>query len=120
MSLEARTSFIINALYFLLMAAIFYVAVKYFFGLVAPFILGLLVSAVLHRSIRFLSARLRLPKKLGALFCITLFYVIIGFLVFWLGVSVRAWVKDLMVRLPSISPSDVEPVIAQFFGSIEG
>lgn len=120
MSLEGRKNFIINASYFLLIVAIFYVVVNYLFGLVTPFIVGFFVAAILQKTIGFLSRKLRLPRKLAALVCVVLFYLIIGFLLFLLGLGIFAWIKDVVVRLPAIYSADIEPVIAQFFDNIEG
>ena len=119
MSVEKRRDFIINTSYFVLMAAIFYVVVKYLFGLVAPFAVGFLVAASLQQTIRFLSKRLHMPKKLAAVLGVLAFYLIIGFLLFLLGVSVFASVKDFVVRLPTIYYNDIEPVISQLFRSIQ-
>ncbi|HKM43166.1 MAG TPA: sporulation integral membrane protein YtvI [Limnochordia bacterium] len=119
MSVERRKEFVIHVLYFSLLVAIFYVVVKYLLGLVAPFIVGFLVAAVLQRSIGFLSIRLRFPKKLAAIVCVLLFYVVIGVLLFWLGVGVFAWLKDFVERLPTIYTTEIEPLIMQSFHSIE-
>lgn len=119
MSVERRKDFIINVVYFVTMATIFYMVVKYLFGLVAPFAVGFLVAAVLQKTIGFLSRKLRLPKKLAAVVCILLFYFLIGLLFFLLGVSGFAWIKDVVVRLPAIYYNDVEPVISQLFRNIE-
>ena len=119
MSVEKRKDFIIHVSYFALLVAIFYVVVEYLLGLVAPFIVGLLVAAVLQRSIRFLSSKLRFPKKLAALVCVLLFYAVIVLLVSWLGVAIFAWLQDFVSRLPAIYTMEVEPVIMDAFHSIE-
>lgn len=120
MSVEKRKNLIINISYFAILVAIFYIIIKYLLGLVAPFIAGFLVAALLQKTIVSLSNKLRLPKKLSALLCILLFYIVIGFLLFMLGVGVLAWVKDVVVRLPSVYFNDIEPVLGQVFEYIEG
>jgi sporulation integral membrane protein YtvI len=119
-SLERRKGFIINTGYVVLMGLIFYVVVKYLFGLVAPFVVGFLVAALLQRSIQFLSRKLRLPRKLLAVVCVFLFYAVIGILLFWLGVGLFAWLKNVVERLPSFYAVEIEPLIMQGFDSIEG
>ena len=120
MSLERRKGFIINTGYVVLMGLIFYVVVQYLFGLVAPFVVGFLVAALLQRSIQFLSRKLRLPRKLLAVVCVFLFYAVIGILLFWLGVGLFAWLKNVVERLPSFYAVEIEPLIMQGFDSIEG
>lgn len=119
MILENRKRFIINTVYFLIILAITYVSLRYLLGLVTPFLIGFFVAFVLQRGIQFLSDKLRLPKKLAAVFSVLLFYVIIGIILFWLGMSMYAGLRDLVERLPGIYTRDVEPVIGQIFESIE-
>lgn len=119
MSVEKRKNLIINVSYFTLLVAIFYVVVKHVLGLVAPFIIGFLVAAVLQKTIGFLSNKIRLPKKLAAVLIVLLFYVVIGLLLFLLGVGIFAWAKDVVTRLPSIYYNDIEPVLGQVFNHIE-
>ncbi|NMB02382.1 MAG: sporulation integral membrane protein YtvI [Firmicutes bacterium] len=119
MAIEKRKVFIINTSYFLILFGITYIALKYLFGLIAPFIIGFLVAFVLQRGIQFLSAKLRLPKKLAAVFSVLLFYLVIGFLLFWFGMTLYAGIKDLVEKMPGIYSREVEPVIGQIFEYIE-
>lgn len=120
MSVERRKNFIINTSYFLLIAAIVYIVIKYLLGLVAPFIIGFLVAFVLQKGIRFLSEKLRIPRKVVAVFSVVLFYAIIGVLLFWFGVGLFASLKDVVEKFPRIYTTDIEPVIVRIFKYIEG
>lgn len=119
MAIEQRKRFIINTSYFLILLGFMYVVIKYLLGLVAPFIIGFFVAFVLQRFIQFLSEKIKLPRKLAAVFSVLLFYIVIGILLFWFGMSLYAGVKDLVERLPGIYTKDIEPVISQFFLYIE-
>lgn len=119
MSLEKRKSFIINFSFFVLVAGLIYVVLKYLFGLVMPFLIGFLVALVLQKSINFFATKLRLPKKLVAVVLVVLFYATIGFLLIWLGISLFAELKSVVEKLPKFYSSDVEPVIWRVFEQIE-
>src|SRR5690554_6323662 len=119
MSLERRKNFIINLSYYLLIAAIIYIVIKYLLGLLTPFIIGFLVAFGLQSSIKFLAKKLRLAKKFVAVILVLLFYIVIGSLVFWLGVAVFAWLRDVVERLPGIYAMEIEPVLARIFISLE-
>jgi len=119
MSLERRRQFIINAAYFAVIVGIAYISLKYLFGLIAPFVVGFLVAFLLQKSINFLAAKLRLPRKLAAVLLVVLCYLILGVLLFWLGMSVFAGVKDLVERLPRVYSRDIEPVIMELFAAVE-
>ena len=47
------------------------------------------------------------------------FYLVLGFLLFWLAMSIIAGAKDLVERLPGIYTRDIEPVIMEVFMAIE-
>lgn len=85
MSIEKRKQFIINVSYFVLIIGIVYITIKYLLGLVAPFVVGFLVAVMLQKSINFLAAKLRLPKKLAAVLLVLVFYLVLGVFLFWLG-----------------------------------
>src|SRR5690554_1035232 len=119
MSIEKRKQFIINVSYFVLIIGIVYITIKYLLGLVAPFVVGFLVAVMLQKSINFLAAKLRLPKKLAAVLLVLVFYLVLGVLLFWLGMSVFAGVKDWVEKLPGMYSREIEPVIMDIFQAIE-
>lgn len=119
MSIEKRKQFIINVSYFVLIIGIVYITIKYLLGLVAPFVVGFLVAVMLQKSINFLAAKLRLPKKLAAVLLVLVFYLVLGVFLFWLGMSVFAGVKDWVEKLPGMYSREIEPVIMDIFQAIE-
>lgn len=119
MSIEKRKQFIINVSYFLIIIGIAYIVIKYLLGLVTPFLVGFVVAVMLQKVINTLAVKLRLPKKLSAVFSVLVFYLVLGFLLFWLAMSIIAGAKDLVERLPGIYTRDIEPVIMEVFMAIE-
>ena len=119
MSTEKRKQFIINVSYFLIIIGIAYIVIKYLLGLVTPFLVGFVVAVMLQKVINTLAVKLRLPIKLSAVFSVLVFYLVLGFLLFCLAMSIIAGANDLVERLPGIYTRDIEPVIMEVFMAIE-
>lgn len=119
MAIEKRKAFIINITYFALIIAIVYIALKYALGLLMPFLIGFLVAFLLKRVINFIAKKTRIPRKAVAVFSVLLFYAVAGVLLSWLGIRIFAGLKDMVVKLPEIYLTDIEPAILGLFESME-
>lgn len=119
MTIENKKNFIINFLYFLLILALVYVVIKYALGLIAPFLIGFFVAFLLKGIINFISVKLRVSKKVVAVFFVLLFYTVAGLLFSYLGVRVFTGLKDIVVKLPQMYSTDIEPIIIRLFDDIQ-
>ncbi len=119
MTIEKKKQFIISAVYFALIIAIVYIVIKYALGLLTPFIIGFLVAFLLKREINFISDKLHIPKKVVAVVSVVLFYVVAGVLLFLLGVSIFSGMKDMIVRLPEIYSTEIEPAFSEIFENMK-
>ncbi|MBR2869070.1 MAG: sporulation integral membrane protein YtvI [Clostridia bacterium] len=60
---EKRRATLINVAYFVLLAAAYYLFVKYAFDVVAPFVIAFFIAMLLQKPIRFMAKKSRAPKK---------------------------------------------------------
>jgi len=116
---EKKKSFIVNFMYFLIIAAIVYVIVKYALSLLAPFVLALLVACILQKPIRFLNRKTHLKKKLCGLICAVLFFVILASILSWGGVEAVSGGQRLIINLPSFYNNTIEPMVVDIFSKLE-
>jgi sporulation integral membrane protein YtvI len=117
--MEKRKNFIINIIYFTLIIAIVYIAIKYVLGLVMPFIIGFIVALLLKPAIYYVSEKLHVNKKAVAVAVILLSYGAAGFFVSWIGIRLAAELKDGIIKLPEIYSVNIEPAIHDFFENAE-
>ncbi len=76
---DRRFRFIVNTVFFALLAALFYASLKFILPLVLPFVIAFACAAALQRPIQLLSSRLRrIPQKLTASAVILLSLATIG------------------------------------------
>ena len=117
--MEKRRIFIINFLYFAIIAALTFIVLKFSLTLLFPFVAALVIACALQRPIRFISNRSRLPQKLSAILIVLLFYGIIGTLLVLGSIRAFSYVSDLVQRLPQIYLLHISPVLTDLFRELE-
>ena len=78
METEKRRAFIIDFMYFAILALLCFAVLKYAMPLLAPFIIGFALAYLLKGPIRLLSGKLRLNGKISAIVVVLVFYGTIG------------------------------------------
>lgn len=119
MDYEKRKLFIINLLYFGLIALLAYITIQYGFGLLSPFMLAFLIAYFLKTPAKFIARKTRLPQKPVSLLLVLLFYGTVGILIALLSIKLVTSTTRFVATLPVIYASDIEPALAAFFSSIE-
>ena len=119
METEKRRAFIIDFMYFAILALLCFAVLKYAMPLLAPFIIGFALAYLLKGPIRLLSGKLRLNGKISAIVVVLVFYGTIGTLISLLGVKAFAASRELIFNLPQIYALHVEPVLMGIFDGVE-
>ena len=73
MDLQGRKAFIINCIYFVLLAGIVFFVLKELLPMFAPFAIGLVVAATLSPLIRWISEKTKIRKNLVAILVLLVF-----------------------------------------------
>ena len=119
MLIEKRKEFIINVAYFALIAIMVYLTIKYLLGLLLPFIIGLGIAVLLYPATRTVSKKMHIPGKITAVLFVVLFYTVLGFILSWLGIRFFTVLKELLLELPQIYSSTIEPALNTLFINME-
>ena len=119
MDLDRKKRFIINILYFGILLFLAFVALRYALPLLMPFVIGFILAWLLRRPTVFLSSRLHLPEKLVAALMVLLFYSTIGLLLVLGSFKLFSAVWSLMLDLPGLYSSQIQPVFIELFDWIE-
>ena len=118
-SMSFRRSFIINCAYFVIIAALIYVIVKYAVPLLMPFILAFLVAVFLQVPVRALHRKTKMKKKICALLCAILFFAALGAFVSWGGIELVTGAHKLIINLPQFFTNTIEPMLMDVFNKLE-
>lgn len=114
-----RRAFLINFCYFAVLLVVGFLLLKYGLPLLAPFLVGFILAALLQKPISFLARTLHVPKKIVAIVLVLIFYCTIGVLLALLAIRALAACESLFGNLPELYASHVEPTLAALFESLE-
>lgn len=117
---EKRRATLINIAFYSVIAAIFYLFMKYAFGLVAPFIVAFAVAILLQKPLRIISAKTKIKKNiLGAIAVLLIISIIISAIVlvgYRLFVEFKGFGEYIMSKisdLPSLILSAEDWILAR-------
>ena len=119
MTIDQKKNFIINMMYFALIAGIVYIFIKHVLILVMPFIIGFLVALLLRPVIKLASNKFHVPNKIAAVALVLLSYAGVSSLVSWIGMRFVILIKNSIVRLPETYAIQIEPAIRDIFENVE-
>lgn len=111
MNLDKQKAFLIRFLYYAVILGLVFFGIKYLLPLLMPFVIGLIVAAVLKPFIDLLSKKLHLRRTFVSIFILLIFYSFIAFLTVLLTTRVFLFLQNLFYQLPKIYKDSIEPVV---------
>ncbi|MDF3000888.1 MAG: sporulation integral rane protein YtvI [Bacillota bacterium] len=114
-----RFRFIVSFMYYGFIVGAVYLLLQYGLGLIAPFIAAFVIAYILRRPAKFFSDLLRIPYKPIAYFFVLLFYCTIGTFIALIGIKLFSTATDLVLRLPAIYTTQMEPFLISMYKQIE-
>ncbi|MDR1194041.1 MAG: sporulation integral membrane protein YtvI [Peptococcaceae bacterium] len=118
MDIERQKSFIVRLIFWLMVAGIVYVALKYAVPLLAPFVVGGLVAIALGPLAEWLARVTGLRRKWTAIVLLLIFYIGAGLLLFLAGAKIFTTLKNLVIEIPGYYVSVIEPALRDLFGDL--
>lgn len=121
---KKRAGFIVDLFYFLLLAVILWLTLKYAIGLVLPFLTAFAISALVHSIALPLSARIKkLSYPASAALVTTVLFATVGVLIFIITTALIGQFVDFAIYLPDLIRSMVDSLtsaIRSWIDSIPG
>ena len=118
MNLQDKKAFIINCVFFVLLAGIVLFVLRELLPMFAPFVIGLVVAAVLSPLIHWISEKTKIKQNLISIAVLLVFFGLVAALLGYFGVRVVSVVKDMASRLPSLYTQVIEPEMSLLFQKI--
>ncbi|TDW26052.1 sporulation integral membrane protein YtvI [Breznakia blatticola] len=115
---EKQRAFIIKMAYIAIIIGLIIFAFRYVLSWVLPFVLGLLVAAIMQKPVRYLAKKIKLPSKVITILCVALFYVFIGGAILLISIQLGSSLTELFRSFPDYYASTIQPAIDTLFNSI--
>lgn len=114
-----KKQFILNTIYFFLIASIVYVFFRYAVSLVSPFIFAFIIAYILKKLAKLISSSTKISRKTVSFFLVLIFYSTIGVLISLSGVKLISTVSKIVLSLPAIYQNQLGPFLITTFNGIE-
>ncbi|MCL2088270.1 MAG: sporulation integral membrane protein YtvI [Oscillospiraceae bacterium] len=108
---QSRKAFVVNTLYFGIIAAMIILVVKYTAAYLAPFIAGFAIAAAIRPIVRFICSHSKLGPRVCSIVVIFALYAAFGGLIWLLGSKFIDISIGFISRLPQFYQDTVEPAI---------
>ena len=117
--IQRRGAFIVNLVFFILVAALFYFSVKYVLGWLMPFIIGFVISLALRPVISWVVDRLKLGRKLAAVVIVLIGYAVFGTVFTLLTIELVSLLGRLFSNLPDFFTNSIMPALSNLGNSFD-
>jgi len=119
MSYEKKKRFIVNILFYSILAAAAVFTVKYALKWIMPFVVAFAVSAFITPAAKKISGYFKVSNKFAACFCAFLFYGFAIGLIGLVGFGLYTALKSFFSDLPFIYENSIAPTIASLTASLQ-
>ncbi len=116
---ERRREFIINTIYFAIIALILFACFKYVAKWVMPFIIGFVIALMVQPAALGLSKLTRLNRKLSGILVLILAYALVIFVVWIVGAKIVGSLQDLFTKLPTYYDRSILPFLNNIIAMFE-
>ncbi len=117
MNIEKKKEFIVNILFYSLIAFGAYLILRFARNALMPFIIAALIGLIVRPLIKLLTKRLpKVNKKIIAVLIVTIFFLLLCVIMFFFGVKIADRLTELYVKLPKYYKESIEPAISAFLG----
>lgn len=111
MNIDKQKNFIIKITFYLIIASIVFVILKYVIPLLMPFVIGFIIALILKPCINFISEKIRVGKGKISAFVLILFYLVFFIIIGLFGVKIFISTREIFYNLPQFYINTVEPVL---------
>ena len=118
MHMEAKKKFIIDAMYYGIIAILALLAIQYILPIMVPFIIAFIVTALLQLPLNRMNLKSKHMRKLASIILCAVFYVIVFVIALIIGARLITEAGDLIRSIPKLF-SEIVPFINRAFDELE-
>ena len=101
MQTEAKRKFLIDVAFLTVICVIIYFIFKFLSVYLLPFVIGIFVSFIVQKPVRFISSKTKIPKNITTVIFVVFTYLFIIGIVILIGLGLYSWLNSLLKLIPS-------------------
>ncbi|MCI5796452.1 MAG: sporulation integral membrane protein YtvI [Ruminococcus sp.] len=102
-NITKRRNFIVNIVYITIIVGLFYLFMKYAFGVLSPFIIAMFIAMLLQKPVNFIIKKTKIPRGIvstvAVLLVVFVFGTIIGLIISKIFSELKSFFNYIMLRL---------------------
>ena len=102
-NITKRRNFIVNIVYIAIIVGLFYLFMKYAFGVLSPFIIAMFIAMLLQNPVKFIIKKTKIPRGIvstvAVLLVVFVFGTIIGLIISKIFSELKSFFNYIMLRL---------------------
>lgn len=114
MTVTQKKDFVIQVIFILTVVGVAYFCLRYLTVWFAPFLIGWFIAFLLKPACMYLTKVTHIKRKGAAAFVTTLFYLVVGLVIWLLGILIIGQFSSLLQVLPNVYDQSIQP----FFGRL--
>lgn len=118
--IEKRRDFLVNAAYFSVIAVIIFLLYRYAIRLILPFLIALILVAILAPLARKLNSIFKIRTEVFSFVLMLTIYIVIGLLLFFLVIQIMDWAQSFYVFFEQYYESTIKPGFNVLWDWVEG
>lgn len=104
MTLENKKKFLINILYTIVIIALLYIVFKFLLSYLFPFIIGIVLAALVQKPSEFLERKIKIKSGITAAAMVFVFYILLVTILTFVGIRLYAALSGFVAKIPEYIP----------------
>ena len=100
MTIEKKRAYIINVIFIAMLLGLSFIVIKYFLGMITPFIIGFIVAAVLQKPISWISKKTHIGRGIVSVILVFVLVGVLGVGLYFLLYNIISEIISLVSKFP--------------------
>lgn len=111
MNLGKQKAFLTSFAYVAVILLLIFIGLKYMLPILMPFVIGLVVAAILRKMIDFITSKLKINRTIVSIVLLLTFYSILVVVLIFAGAKIFSFIKDSVLKVPRLYQTTIEPAL---------
>ena len=119
MNIEGKKKFLVDFCFWIAVITLIYLCFKFLLPFLVPFLLGFAVAYLLRKPIQYCTNKLHIKQNISAILFVSLFYIIIGLFIIFVGLGAIYGIQSFISELPELYTKYAEDLVWNIASNIE-
>lgn len=111
MNLGKQKAFLTSFAYVAVILLLIFIGLKYMLPILMPFVIGLVVAAILRKMIDFITSKLKINRTVVSIVLLLTFYSILVIVLIFAGAQIFTFIKESVLKVPKLYQTTIEPAL---------